>query len=215
MARKRQWSKAGRFSLGKATTFTLGKDGRARDNRTGRLISKANLARRKPGAVSVQVERTLKNRVYQGRVVATEWTYRLKIPKGIAPADKKRAVDVLAEAMRERGIKTLPIRKGLAQAKFYVYVEGEARDLRTKRKFRGVTGIAHRRKMQDVSIEAKDKITALIEGGTLGTSSITGSGAQTMKAGPDTVYFVASYGVDTKVPGLDYSIPKKRKGKRK
>jgi hypothetical protein len=212
MARKRKWTRAGRYEVEGTVSYTVDKSGRYRDKNTGRLISAYNAKRRKPGRVTAVIERTLKDHVYQGRVVSTDWTYRAKIPKGVAPKDKKKFVDALAKAMNDRGIRTLPKKKGMAQVKFYVYVEGEARDLRTKRKGRGVTGIAHRRNLAAVKMEAKDKITSLIEGGTLGTSLVTGSGVKTMKAGPDTVYMVASYGIETPVPGLDF-IPKKARKK--
>jgi hypothetical protein len=206
------WKKAGtvKIALGGQSTKVKASvkktDGRYRDKRTGRFVSEVNAKRRiarakaKTGVIEVETSyRTFKH------TDLVEASYRAKLPKG---ADRKQAaklIDAIVKTMQAHGHKGLAKRGKKDGVRFFGYVEGQAIDDKSGKRVRAGSGLSWRRSLEDAKRAVKDKIEALQEGKSLANDphKTTGSGAQRMRQGPDTVIVTAVYGPKEPVPYLD------------
>jgi hypothetical protein len=213
----RKWNKAGSYTEAKPPSYKIDKAGRARDAKTGAFISKRALASRKArqgkSTFLVEYPESYVRQLSDKPDALKEVTFRVKIPKAMRGkrADAGKMIDAIRKVVKEQGHKDLPRRKGERKdrVRMFAYVEGNAIDLKTGKRIRGGTGIAwtthergKRRTFADVFAGAKDRIDSLYEGKTLSGDphKRTGSGAQVMPQGPDTVYITLAYAPEEPVP---------------
>jgi hypothetical protein len=206
----RKWHKAGTFKVGKPATFYKDKAGRARDKATGHFLSKDALrkrvARQAKATATLTVDYPESYRKTFETTQATEVTFRVKIPKALRGKEARSGamVDAIKKVMRDYGHKARPRRRGdkTDRVRFFGFVEGNTLDLKTGKRIRGGTGIRWQSNLDNVSAELKDRIQSLYEGKTLARDphKRSGSGAQVMPQGPDTVYVTAYYAPNEPIP---------------
>lgn len=200
--RKTNWKSFGSTSVKGSPSYRRNKVGRAIDSH-GRFISNRSVKARDRAAkkaVPVRIERALATREEFGKPTdKLEYTFRVKLPANASASDRLKMPALLEAQMRKAGIKE---QKGVT---FYAFMEGEAIDDKSKKRVRAGVGLGHSSNLNAVTKEAKDKIAALLEGKHLANDPFktTGSGRQSMKRGPDTIYITAIYPPNAKVPKLE------------
>lgn len=208
---KKGWQSYGNATVARAPSYTRDRNGRARDA-SGRFLSKRSVSARDRAAkpVVAKIEREIKLATPKRNHDTV--TFRIKVPKNATPETKLALAKQLQKAMKEAGVK-----ERQKNVKFFGFVEGDAIDAHSKKKVRAGAGTGHSRSLKAATKETEDKIRALLEGKSLANDPFktTGSGAQSMKRGPDTLYVTAIYFPGAKVPGLDFNMEKPKARKRK